>query len=270
MPARSGHSWRDDGMNAPWVEKSNTTRIQYLVCGYYDRVPWRGGLVKSDEPCPSCNLDFGELFYREPVLPGCAYFCAPPTVVYEELAERFSTTRTSSAADHDLEVASLAAGDAVRLEEWIYQANAQGLFEWSGSRKVWPESVPMCVCVISQNFAFQKTFGINEIPSLLPRGIYFDIRRHRSLTACEEWCCHGFPHLAVPELEPFAKHFPIPSLVRTGKGAGSGSDEAPFTLSEQKVLIGNGMHVAQIGLWFLFDQLGFTNCVLEPPLSSEF
>ena len=61
---------------------------------------------------------------------------------------------------------------------------------------------------------FYKKTGKNEVPALLPRGIYFDLVRERQLAVCEEWLCHVFPHPCIPDVaDVAAKHFPTAELV---------------------------------------------------------
>ncbi len=89
------------------------------------------------------------------------------------------------------------------------------------------------------------------MPALLPRSIYFDLVRWRLICTLEEWLIHGYPHPDVPELADIARErFPCVALVQK-------DSSTRLALKDQRKLLGNGMHVAQVGIFFLHS-LGST------------
>ena len=71
------------------------------------------------------------------------------------------------------------------------------------------------------------------------------------------WLSLGFPHPSVSSLAHFHKYFPCSRLVETPANRAIPSrkgskHEALLSEGVQQQLLGNAMHVSQIGPWFLF------------------
>jgi hypothetical protein len=208
---------------------------------------------------------FKSVFFQAPMIHGSAYFSAGADVIASELQERMRANRnacSTASCDH-AEIASLNLGDSIRLEAWILAAEKRQFFVREGGSvltgsRTWPSTTLMCVANISHNFEFYKTFGQLNMPSLLPRSVYYDLVRDRSLCVAEEWVAHGFPHPEIAEVADLAARFPCKHLLN--KFDAGGVPQPSLDLPQQRKLLGNGMHLGQVSLWLLF------NIAFGPPL----
>ena len=90
-----------------------------------------------------------------------------------------------------------------------------------------------------------KYGGIHSqlMPCILCKSEMFDLVSQSRLGVQQVWLAQGFPHPgARSELGSLVELFPFDL-----------EDVAALTDQEQKGLLGNCMHVAQIGAWFLYN-----------------
>lgn len=219
------------------------------------------------------ELDIPSIFYRQLRADASVYFAAPASVQrleFEEVAAKAAAQRSPERVVDDPVVpglagssaAMLSSADYVRLEGYMVTAQNRGLCRvasdgessWFGRR------------VAIANIA--QTPGHGDIkwramPALLRRSKLVNLVDGRFIFAAEHWLVQGFPHPAFPAVDDgMKKYFPCTELVADGilgssDGSGSGSGafsrrrHRPLASSAQRVLTGNAMHWAQIGIWFL-------------------
>ena len=97
-----------------------------------------------------------------------------------------------------------------------------------------------------QNFEHMKSvFTMTQaVPTLMKNSCLIDMVRNRILFTPEYWAIQGFPHPSIPASGRASMHFHAPSLVRAPGGSGS----PKLCYQDQRALVGNSMHWAQVGV----------------------
>ena len=92
-------------------------------------------------------------------------------------------------------------------------------------------------------------------PTLLESSKLYDMVRDRPVEMAELWLAHGFPHPKIPGVSEYHAYFPCPRLVDP-------ANAECLTVASQRTLLGNSMHVAQMGAWFLYALSGieYSSC----------
>jgi hypothetical protein len=247
-----------DESSAPYDHKS--TKFGPPNIGLWtNRLRLYGEFQKSDRIQSLCNgLEFEDFFYAPVCRTGDALLVATPEVIKYELQERLLTARLErpslvgvdmgggSLTDMEaFEVQALCPGDYSRLEGWDIQAYKKGLYQRDRQtgHRVWNQ--PMMIANVSQEIKYWGSLSATVFPAVLPTGMYYDLVRRRAVTVCELWLAHGWPHPDVYAVRDFWDYFPCPELVSM-----SSASSPKLTLGAQKDLIGQGMHLGQMSLWF--------------------
>ena len=88
------------------------------------------------------------------------------------------------------------------------------------------------------------------MPALLRKSRLYDMVSKRLLSTDETWLVQGFPR---PEMrgvpDELAAEFPFPSILPEVGKVGR------ITRVQEQSLLGNSMHVAQVGQWILYSGL---------------
>ena len=85
-------------------------------------------------------------------------------------------------------------------------------------------------------------------PTMTRTSRLYDLRGDRFVSINEIWTTLGFPHPSATSLSTMHKFFPLKQDMLY--------DSEQLSAGQQKQLLGNAMHVLQIGSWFLFH-LGY-------------
>ena len=96
---------------------------------------------------------------------------------------------------------------------------------------------------ISQTAQYNKQIQVDGavVPTLLRRSLLVDLVEQRAITRPELWCIQGYPHPHVEGLSvDLTRLFPFEHTL------------SELSSSEEKVLIGNGMHIAVVGVWTMW------------------
>ena len=210
----------------------------------YAAYHWEGRVVRL-----TLALEWEEFYFSSSCARPDIYFCADSETVAFEQRSRVSAMQQSVCDDEpgeldlvDVETLTLTNGDFDRLTGWDLKSKKHGLCEVANGMKIW--QVAMAVANVGQRSEYWGNIPTMHLPALLPRCVFFDMVRRRQITVMELWVAQGYPHPDIAELQPIAHHFPCPHLV-------SRKSKRPFDLVAQRRLIGNGMHVCAVGLWFL-------------------
>jgi hypothetical protein len=192
--------------------------------------------------CPS----FEDLFFRRLLLDASVYMVAPLDMQLWDLRRRASEGRIAT-PDSPLVVDVLRRGDCENLEGYQCLADKLELRTIDG---LWKPSV--AIVNLSQRPEFFKMISTKCVPALLRRSEVYDLVRDRLLTVAELWLVQGFPHPELAKQEDVGwGRFPFQSsLAQSAHGDGQCG---MVSLATQKSLIGNSMHIAQVGVWILFS-----------------
>lgn len=92
-------------------------------------------------------------------------------------------------------------------------------------------------------------------PTLLKSSKLYDMVRDRTVGMAELWLAHGFPHPSIAGVSEHHAYFPCSRLVDP-------ANAECLTVASQRNLLGNSMHVAQMGAWFLYVLSGikYSSC----------
>ena len=116
-----------------------------------------------------------------------------------------------------------------------------------------PDGLACAIANVTNGVNYSTAVSSRVAPTLVRNSCLVDLVRDSPLTLPEYWAIMGYTHPDLPLLHadicgtpnPFTKHL-------EEKG------EDRFRLSEQKILLGNGMHLASIGSWKLFGIIAST------------
>jgi hypothetical protein len=171
------------------------------------------------------DIDFEKVFFRR---------LACDLSVFASQAESFHKPGQDVA---------LSAACEARVEGYLLLASKKGLFV--------PTPLPgnpwlrSCVLVDAEQYAgYGGLFDVTA-PTLLQRSRLYDIVQQRPVAPPQHWLMQGFPYPCEASGDFAQRFFPFLQLI------GDGPDV--LTEAEQRQLTGNGMHVAQIGAWFLYN-----------------
>ena len=207
----------------------------YAAYGSPKRLPWSQGA-----------FSFNSLYKKENNggdLDGSVYLVASEETIAHELNRRLSRPQAHScrsAMVDNRQVASLASGDASRLDSWRLEAVRKGLQK---ADLTW--SVPMAIACISQDDEYYGGIATRVLPPQLPRSLFYDMVSERLLTVQEQWLAQHYAHPDTPGIEELALEFPFDADLVTMMS------ETALPLREQQELIGNSMHGVQISMWVL-------------------
>ena len=100
------------------------------------------------------------------------------------------------------------------------------------------------------NTSVYGTISTETIPTLLRNSCLYDLVSDKPVKLSTYWLAQGYPHPAVAcgsEL----RH-PFGHLLSPTDTNGGGDGDEPLSENEQRVLLGNGMHVAMVGSWLVY------------------
>jgi hypothetical protein len=174
---------------------------------------------------PRNDIDFKKVFFR------CL---ACDLSVFASQAESFHK--------QGQDVALTAACEA-RIEGYLLLASKKGLLvPTPPPGKPWLRT---CVLVdAEQDAGYGGLFDVSA-PTLLKRSRLYDIVQQRLAAPAQHWLMQGFPYPCDASGDFSQRFFPFLQLVVDSPDV--------LTEAEQRQLTGNGMHVAQIGSWFLYN-----------------
>lgn len=214
------------------------------------------------------EVGFADMLFTNMRVAGSIYLVAPDKAQKVEFAEvrskyvKKKAPRRVISDDAKSTDIMLEPGDYQRLEGWKLAAIHAGLCEVdqsqlsSDSASAGQWKVPLAVVNVSQSAARHDGRGICGIdtqmmPTLLPGSVLVDLCRERVIFAAEMWIMHGYPHPDFAQVSPSAARlFPCPELVQADQTC---SKADHFNSAEQRRLVGNSMHWAQVGAWFLYN-----------------
>ena len=109
----------------------------------------------------------------------------------------------------------------------------------------------MALCNITNNLSYSSSISTTRFPTLLQNTCLYDLIKQRALSLSECWVLQGFPHPERQEAEAdmCGVGFPFSSLVVSP----AGNVDEVLTMNQQRSVLGNGMHVAQVGAWVVYN-----------------
>ena len=111
----------------------------------------------------------------------------------------------------------------------------------------WDCNLKMCVANISQNDSFTNTFHTTVMPALLRSTYLYDLMKKRAVLAGETWLIQGVPYPAFEECGQTRQWVPFGAII-------SDPTHSDYVSPKRQLeLVGNSMHWAQIGTWFLYN-----------------
>ena len=156
-------------------------------------------------------------------------------------------TRAERQKFDDIDITS---ADDTRLEGWNVKAFQAGLCDYSF--EAWKCSAALVD--IRQTPGYGK-IRLSEAPCLLRNINLFDLVTGMRVPLSALWVMQGFPHPMCSDIEEHMRaFFPFNAdavLEDIPEGAG-GRGQPLLRPPVQKHLLGNGMHVSQIGTWCLY------------------
>lgn len=200
------------------------------------------------------GLSFAGLFFRDSLICGDVYLCAPESVITSEHALRSirkggpaSASASSDSGNRGKLEDICSPSNCGRLENWLVLAQKKNIMSSDG-KKQWAEDVRMCIANVTQNEGYGH-LNTEVMPALLRRSLLVDLVRERPVAVAEMWLIQGFPHPDIDQLPLEVRaRFPFPKLVSNTRDASS-----HLPLSKQIEMVGNSMHLSQIGLWVLYN-----------------
>ncbi len=196
---------------------------------------------------------FAALFARTPTLVGDAYFQAPQRV-RDSFARGLARQRQYSER--------APGGSAWRVSEVLSPSLREMVRAYNTNKTAWPGR--RCSIVdLSQNVARLGPGGPRAMmPALCRNSLMFHLESQQLLMPCQRFAVMGFPVVKLwpegtrPTLPPafFCFRWDIPTMLRR-------LERRP---SQVMSLTGNGMHLSQIGLVFLFLTLAWRALEVEP------
>jgi hypothetical protein len=141
----------------------------------------------------------------------------------------------------------LSSSQSGHLEGYMILAQKRGLLtkshEWI---------VPCALANAVQSSDFMSQINVDVFPAVMRKSILYDLVAQRPVLVAELWLVQGIPrpHMLPAGANAIEQEFPFPQLL-PNKLAEFGQPGV-LSLSEQKSLLGNCMHWAQISPWLLF------------------
>ena len=238
-----------------------TTRYadrQSLIFDVYDlgypcsrrRVYSRWDLMPFFNPRPSNS--FQELFFKKTQLNLDVFFVATEQDLLAELEKETKHSRdesrrcsTACASSTGVDWKNLLPGyQQGRVDQYMTACIREDLFD--ASRRKW--SVPCALIDVSQ--ARDHRIHSKTMPTMTQTSRFYEMVRDRPIATLEQWLVHGFPHPSVASLHPdLVGKFPL-------------GDELlkDLSLKQQRLLLGNSMHPAQVCAWFVFSLVEVCVC----------
>ena len=135
---------------------------------------------------------------------------------------------------------ALTAGQFRRLEGFRVLAHRSGALE---------QQPKIAIVNVTHNSEYYKLISTTAFPALMRSSHLCDLVTDSCIPVATHWLVQGFPHPGLlPSLSPeLLEMFPCADLVFRGASA------RLLTPTEERVLMGNGMHLAQIGCWFTYN-----------------
>ena len=204
-----------------------------------------------------CSLCFEGLFYRQLHLNASIYLVIPSEIELAEVTELMSRprrklARAGSDPTHGPQAVDLSSsGDFHRKEGYLVKAAKLALCDSEGNN--WKPDV--AIVNLQQNSEFMKMISTGTAPGLMRKSSLFDLVKNKRVPIAASWLISGFPRPGLGT--QFGHHvdgrFPLVGcLVNSSAEFGSAGK---ISLENQGFLLGNVMHVAQIGHWVLYGSL---------------
>ena len=128
--------------------------------------------------------------------------------------------------------------------------------------------VDVSIVNLNDRPSYNNKLATKVLPTLCTTSAFYDLVRSRPLYPEELWLRTGYPH---PKASTLLKgsalaRFPIPSLVDHNEGESRhesiGVPSVKLTLDEERLLLGNAMHVSSVEAWVLYNMM-FAPCKTE-------
>jgi hypothetical protein len=197
-----------------------------------------------------CNVrpSFEDLFFRRLLLDASVYMVAPADMQLWDWRRRACEGNRTAKDLPELVADTLSPGECERLEGYQYMANKLGL---RTNDDKWEQ--PVAIVNLSQRPEFINKISAKCFPALLRKSQLYDLVQERLVTVAELWLVQGVPHPQLVKQADFgADRFPFHRFLAVS-AHGDGRQCGMIPLGQQKSVIGNSMHIAQVGAWILFS-----------------
>ncbi|CAE8668378.1 unnamed protein product [Polarella glacialis] len=144
----------------------------------------------------------------------------------------------------------LTESECSHLEGFQLLAKKKRLCDVSG--KVW--AVEAALVSVTQTSCHNPTISTNSVQTLLRKTLLHDLVQNKQVTTAEMWLIQGFPRPGLQGVsELVSAKFPFPAAIAIHPSQ-VGAD-SKLTVQQERSLIGNSMHVAQVGHFLLHSAL---------------